>query len=81
MVAAVAGYVDLARRAGPGRDPDARRPDSEDRLAEVSRRLRGFVPALEKIDRACVEDDLLALEISVEVLDEQLGPRNTRGDI
>ena len=87
MVEAVGAYVDVARRAGPaagdparpdpGR-PDRGRPDPAraDRLAEVSRRIRGFVPALEKIDRACVEDDLLALEISVEVLDEQLG----RGD-
>jgi hypothetical protein len=72
MVAAVAAYVDLARRAGPAGHP-GRDPASEGRLAEVSRRLRGFVPALERIDRACVDDDLLALEITVEVLDEQLG--------
>lgn len=64
MVAAVAGYVDLARRAGPGGD---------ERLAEVSRRLYGFLPVLERIDRACIENDLMELEISVEVLDEQLG--------
>ncbi|HET7410827.1 MAG TPA: hypothetical protein VFJ13_11570, partial [Paracoccaceae bacterium] len=64
MVAAVAGYVDLARRAGP---------DGDDRLAEILRRLEGFVPVLERIDRACIENDLMALEISVEVLDEQLG--------
>ena len=31
------------------------------------------MPVLEKIDRACIEDDLMALEINVEVLDEQLG--------
>lgn len=64
MVAAVAGYVDLTRRAGPG---------GNGRLSEVARRLEGFVPVLERIDRACVENDLMALEISVEVLDEQLG--------
>lgn len=64
MVAAVAGYVDLAQRAGPDRD---------DRLAAVRQRLEGFVPVLERIDRACIDNDLLALEVSVEVLDEQLG--------
>ena len=64
MVAAVAGYVDLAGRTGPDRD---------ERLAEVLRRVEGFVPVLERIDQACVENDLMALEISVEVLDEQLG--------
>jgi hypothetical protein len=69
MVAAVAGYVDLAQRAGPDRD---------ERLAEIRRRLDGFVPVLERIDRACVDNDLMALEISVEVLDEQLG-RNRDG--
>jgi hypothetical protein len=69
MVAAVAGYVDLARRARPA----AGDPAQEERLAGISRRLAGFLPALERIDRACLEDDLMALEISVEVLDEQLG--------
>lgn len=75
MIAAVAAYVDLARRAGPA-GPNGGDPDRDDRLAEVSRRLEGFVPALERIDRACVDDDLIALEINVEVLDEQLGRGN-----
>lgn len=64
MVAAVAGYVDLAQRAGPERD---------ERLGEVARRIEGFVPVLERLDQACIDNDLMALEISVEVLDEQLG--------
>lgn len=64
MVAAVAGYVDLSKRAGPDRD---------ERLAAVARQLAGFLPVLEKIDRACVENDLLALEVNVEVLNDQLG--------
>lgn len=64
MVAAVAGYVDLADRAGTGRD---------ERLAGVARQLSGFLPVLENIDRACIENDLMALEINVEVLNEQLG--------
>ncbi len=64
MVAAVSGYVDLAGRTAPAGD---------ERLADISRRLHGFVPVLSRIDRACIENDLMALEISVEVLDEQLG--------
>jgi hypothetical protein len=70
MVAAVADYVDLARRAAPG--------ISDERLAEVSRRLADFVPVLENIDRACLDDDLTSLEINVEVLDEQLGRGSLR---
>ena len=72
MVAAVAGYVDLARRADTRHEPG-----HDARLAAVSRQLRGFVPVLEKIDRACVEDDLMALEVNVEVLNEQLGRDRT----
>jgi hypothetical protein len=34
---------------------------------------RTFCLALERIDRACIDDDLMALEINVEVLNEQLG--------
>ncbi len=80
MVAAVAGYVDLARRTGPRTGPgDADLPGLDDRLAEVSRRLGGFVPVLENIDRACVDDDLTALEINVDVLDEQLGRGSLNG--
>ena len=30
--------------------------------------MEDLIPALQKIDRACVENDLSALEISVEVL-------------
>ena len=47
-------------------------------LAEVSRRLADFVPVLENIDRACLDDDLTSLEINVEVLDEQLGRGSLR---
>lgn len=64
MIGAVAGYVDLANRA---------RPEDDDRLAGIRQRLDGFIPVLERIERACFENDLMALEISVEVLDEQLG--------
>lgn len=64
MVAAIAGYIDLANRA---------RPEDEARLAAIRQRLDGFIPVLEQIERACLDHDLMALEISVEVLDEQLG--------
>lgn len=63
MMEIVGDYVRLVRRSGPGQ---------EDRLAEISRRFEAFVPALEKIDQACLENDLTALEISVEVLGEQI---------
>lgn len=66
MVGSVASYVDLARRTGQ---------DQKDRLAAISSQLEEFVPVLEKIDRACLDNDLMALEINVEVLNEQLNRR------
>ena len=68
MVGSVKSYVELARRAGR---------DQKARLAAISTQLEEFVPVLEKIDRACLENDLTALEINVEVLNEQL---NRRGE-
>lgn len=68
MVGSVKSYVELARRAGR---------DQKTRLAAISTQLEEFVPVLEKIDRACLENDLTALEINVEVLNEQL---NRRGE-
>ena len=64
MVGAIATYVDLASRA---------LAQDEARLAGIRERLDGFIPVLEQIERACLDHDLTALEISVEVLDEQLG--------
>ncbi|MEM6661326.1 MAG: hypothetical protein AAF666_04020 [Pseudomonadota bacterium] len=66
MIGAIEDYLDLARRAGS---------DQDDRLAEISRQLEGFVPVLEKIDKACIENDLIALEVNIEVLNEQLDRR------
>ncbi|MEM7746204.1 MAG: 5-bromo-4-chloroindolyl phosphate hydrolysis family protein [Pseudomonadota bacterium] len=66
MLSQMADYIDLVRRAGP---------EGDDRLAEISRGFEAFVPALEKIDRACLENDLTELEINVEVLNEQLDRR------
>ncbi|SEB03963.1 5-bromo-4-chloroindolyl phosphate hydrolysis family protein [Rubrimonas cliftonensis] len=61
-------YVDLAARADAGAG----------RLAVVGGRVRGFVPALERIERACVENDMTALEVEVEVLGEQIAARGGR---
>lgn len=66
MVRSVADYMDLCRRAGP---------DQSERLAEISRQLEEYVPALERIDRACIDNDLTELEISIDVLNEQMKRR------
>jgi hypothetical protein len=66
MVTSIADYVRLAAQSGP---------DQKDRLAAISTQLEEFVPVLEKIDRACLENDITALEINVEVLNEQLDRR------
>lgn len=66
MVEAVAAYVELTRRATP---------EQRERLADISTRIEAFVPVLERIDQACVENDLTALEVNVEVLNEQLDRR------
>ncbi len=63
MIESISDYVALAERSGP---------QQEDRLAEISRGFEGYVPALEKIDQACLDNDLTALEINVEVLNDQL---------
>lgn len=63
IVDIVANYLDLHQRAGS---------DHYGRLSDVSRQMQDFVPVLEKIDRACVENDVMALEINVEVLNDQL---------
>jgi len=66
MVESVEGYVELDAKA---------RGQNRERLGEVRERIEGFVPALEKIDQACLENDFMALEVQVEVLDEQLQRR------
>lgn len=63
IVQSVADYVDLARRSGP---------EQRGRLDQISDQLANFVPALEKIDKACLENDLTELEIHVDVLGDQL---------
>jgi len=63
MISSVSDYIDLAHRAGTGQ---------ADRLAAISKQLEDYVPALERIDRACLDNDMTALEISIDVLNEQL---------
>ncbi len=63
IVETVEGYVDLARHAHGA--------DSA-RLAEIGGRIKGFLPVIEKIDRACLENDFAALEVEVDVLGMQL---------
>ncbi|MDP5219028.1 5-bromo-4-chloroindolyl phosphate hydrolysis family protein [Ruegeria sp. 2205SS24-7] len=63
MVETVERYADLAEKS---------RGRHEDRLAPLSERIRAFVPALERIDTACLENDFLALETQVEALAAQM---------
>ena len=66
MIGTVQDYVDLAGRTGP---------DQRERLSQISKQLEAFVPVLERIDQACLDNDLTKLEINVEVLNEQLNRR------
>ena len=63
MISSIEEYIALARRAGA---------EQQERLAEISRRFEAYVPVLEKIDQACLDNDLTALEVNVEVLNDQL---------
>lgn len=44
----------------------------EERLAPLSKMIESFVPALEKIDTACLEHDFIGLEAQVEALAAQM---------
>lgn len=66
MLATIEDYVALAKRSGP---------DQQDRLSKISRQLAEFIPLLERIDQACLNNDLIELEVNVEVLSEQLNRR------
>lgn len=63
LIQMVTDYADLKRRV---------LPEHQMRLHKVLSQMETFIPALERIDRACVENDLDQLEISVEVMAEQL---------
>lgn len=66
IVETAEAYVELAARSGAA---------SEARLSQLSAMIDGFVPALERIDQACLENDFVALEVEAEVLSEQLKHR------
>lgn len=63
MVDTVERYADLAQKSR-GRHPE--------RLAPLAAQIHDFVPALEKIDTACLENDFRALESQVDALAMQL---------
>jgi hypothetical protein len=63
MVETVETYVSLAKRS---------HGTEQDRLAELGERIRAFGPVVQKIDRACLENDLNALEAEVEALGFQM---------
>lgn len=63
MVGSVEGFVDLDGKA---------RGENRQRLDTLRERIEGFVPVLERVDQACLENDFLALEVEVEVLGDQL---------
>ncbi|MEO0821799.1 MAG: 5-bromo-4-chloroindolyl phosphate hydrolysis family protein [Pseudomonadota bacterium] len=67
MVEAVEGYASLAAKA---------RGANRARLGELRGQIEGFLPALEKIEQACLENDFTALEVQVEVLGDQLARRH-----
>ena len=56
-------YVELSNRANL---------ESQQRLEQLSDRIHGFKPVLEKIETACLENDFMQLEVETEVLSDQL---------
>ncbi|MEM8630192.1 MAG: 5-bromo-4-chloroindolyl phosphate hydrolysis family protein [Pseudomonadota bacterium] len=63
MVETVDRYAELSEKS---------RGRHEDRLLPLTRQIESFVPALEKIDAACLENDFVALEAQVEALATQM---------
>ena len=63
VIQMVTDYAELKQRA---------LPEHRERLDQILAQMETFLPALERIDRACLENDLDALEISVEVMSEQI---------
>lgn len=68
MVQTVETYAGLTGRT---------KGDQSDRLLALGEQIRGFVPVVEQIDRACIENDLAALESEVDALGTQLSRRRT----
>jgi 5-bromo-4-chloroindolyl phosphate hydrolysis protein len=63
IVTTVESYVGLAKLA------DGK---NSDRIAELGSQIKGFVPVVQKIDQACIENDFVALEAQVSALQFQL---------
>jgi len=63
IVETVESYVSLAKLS---------RGDQSARLAELGQRIKDFGPVVRKIDRACLDNDLAALEAEVDALGFQM---------
>ncbi len=63
IVTTVESYVGLAKLA---------QGENAVRLAELGTMIKGFVPVVQKIDQACLENDFTALEAQVSALQFQL---------
>ena len=63
IVQTVETYVKLSQNA---------RGDAAARVAELGREIRGFAPVIDRINAACIENDLRALEVEVAALSQQL---------
>ena len=63
MVETVERYSDLVAKS---------RGKQAERLQPLAQQISGFVPVLEKIDTACLENDFLSLEVQVDALAEQM---------
>lgn len=64
LIQMVTDYADLKKRA---------LPEHRERLKSVLETMEQILPALRRIDRACIENDLVELEVSVEIMAEQSG--------
>ncbi len=67
IVSAVGEYADLAGRLGP---------DQRERLGPVETELSGLLEPLERIEQACIDNDLAALEANMSALSSQLKSRH-----
>ena len=63
IVTTVESYVGLAKLS---------QGENAERLSELGSMIKGFVPVVQKIDQACLENDFTALEAQVSALQFQL---------
>ena len=63
IVATVESYVSLSKLAQNGHNV---------RLGELGDSIKSFIPVVQKIDQACIENDFVALEVQVSALQFQL---------